>query len=619
MALNQLVDTRDSRFVLFDLLKIDSLVQYERFKDFDRESFEATLDLAEKLAVEKLYRANREGDAEGATYDAATKSVKVPKAYHAAWAAYVESGFPFLIAPPEYGGMGMPEVVWKGAQEYLMAGCIPLIMYSTLPIGAYQIIYRYGSDEQKAKYLPKMIAGEWGGTMCLTESVAGSDVGALKTRAIPQKDGTYKIVGSKIFITAGDHDLCENIIHPVLARIEGDPEGTKGISIFLVPKYLVNDDGSLGRRNDMNCSGIEHKMGIRGSATCSLNYGDQDQCVGYLLGEARQGMSIMFDMMNAARLEVGLQGLATASAAYMHAVTYAKSRIQGMNPANRALGAVRIIEHADVRRMLLSMKSYLEAMRIITHLCGLQYDLTEASEGNERQQAQELLDFLIPICKAGNTDNAWTITGEAIQVYGGYGYCAEYPVEQYARDSKIYAIYEGTNGIQSMDLLMRKLLMNPGLTNYKTYKAKIASTLKEYETEIPATYREQINRAVKRMDQAVQFLADRLKEQKLPQVMANAVPLQKAFKLLSYAWAHVWSMGITLPRVDAILSSGGDLKAKLKASEEAAYYHGRLRSAKFFMNCEFKNFDAQIDYILANDTEVALALEEEFTGALPSL
>lgn len=623
MARNKLVDTRDSRFVLFELLGIESLLKFAPYKDFDRETFEATLDLAETLAVDQFYDANAKGDEVGAVYVAESKEAKVPASYHAAWQAYVEAGFPALVAPPEFGGMGMPEVVWKACLEYLMAGCIPLCMYSTLPIGAYQLILRYGTDEQKSLYLAKMISGEWGGTMCLTEPVAGSDVGALKTKAVKQADGTYRITGSKIFITGGDHDLCSNIIHPVLARIEGDPDGTKGISIFLVPKYLVNPDGSLGARNDMNCSGIEHKMGIKGSATCSLNFGDNGGCVAYLLGEARQGMAIMFEMMNSARLEVALQGEATASAAYMHAAAYARERLQGYDPLNRAGGSVTIDRHPDVRRMLLGMKSQVEAMRAFTMLVAMYYDLTEVLEGEPRQQAQDFLDFVIPIAKAGNTDTVWDVTAEAIQVFGGYGFCSEYRVEQYARDCKIYSIYEGTNGIQSLDLLMRKLLKDPDQKKFAAFKAKVYETLEAYAAVVPAALRQSFDQRFALVEQAVTKLAKDIQGPAAATVLGKAVPLQKAFRVLAYAWVHLWSMGLTIPKAEELLGSGVAASSanpqwaqKLADSDEAAYYHGRLRSARYFLECELPKCDAFVAHVMADNHDVAELLPAELSGVV---
>lgn len=617
MTANKLVDSRDVQFVLFEMLEINKLLKFEQFSEFDLETFQATIDLAKQISIEKIYDANIAGDQEDCSFHAEKGEVNVPPSYQEAWKTYVEAGFTGLAATPEYGGMGMPDVVWKACLEYLQAGSVPLTMFHTLTLGASLLIKKFGTKELHETYLPKMIDGTWGGTMCLTENVAGSDVGALKSKAIRQDDGTYRITGQKIFISAGEHDLAENIVHTVLARVEGDPEGTKGISIFVVPKFIPNPDGSLGKRNDLICTGIEHKMGLKGSPTCSLSFGDNGECVGYLLGEEKQGMSIMFEMMNAARLDVAVQGQSTASAAYMHAVSYAKSRIQGYDLADRGSGSVPITRHADVRRMLLWMKTYCEAMRALTNYTALQLDISEVAKGEEQQKAKALLDFLIPICKAGHTDNSWLITAEAIQVHGGYGYCSEYPVEQMARDSKIFSLYEGTNGIQSLDLTMRKLLMNKGQANYKFFKAEVNQVLSKYSKEIGGQSHDRLNNSLEKMDRVVQHLGGLLKEGKTHQVLANAVPLQKALKYLSYAWMHAWSLGLVTPKVKDLVGdlTGPDLQKKLESSTEAAYYYGRQASARFYLESEFYQFDAHADYILANETVVAEACDAMFTGA----
>src|SRR4030066_2508151 len=322
----------------------------------------------------------------------------------------------------------MPEVVCRATMVYFSAAAVAFITYDTLKGGASRLIENFGSDALKKIYLEKMVLGQWGGTMCLTESGAGSDVGALKTKAVKQKDGTYLLTGQKIFITAGDNDMYENIIHPVLARIEGDPPGTPGISIFIVPKYHIKPDGSLGERNDIITSGIEHKMGIKGSATCSLSLGDNGKCIGWLLGEERQGMKIMFQMMNEARLDVANQASGCSSAAYMHSITYAKNRIQGSDPAKRGdTASCLIIKHPDVKRTLLWMKSQVEAMRMLTLLAALCGDISHVEKGDQAKEAKGLLDFLIPLCKAGNTDLAWLVTSEAMQVYGGCGFFSGVP------------------------------------------------------------------------------------------------------------------------------------------------------------------------------------------------
>jgi alkylation response protein AidB-like acyl-CoA dehydrogenase len=591
-----------------------------RFADFDRDTFEATLELVEQIAVEQVYPANAEADKIGAKYDPATKSVAIPQGFQTAMKSYREAGFSGLSNDQEFGGTGMPETIYRAVMDYFFAAGVAFASYDSLKVGACNLIINHGSEELKKIYVEKMVAGLWGGTMCLTEPSAGSDVGALKTRAVKQADGTYKITGQKIFITAGDNDLYENIIHPVLARIDGDPPGTPGISIFIVPKYHVNPDGSIGQRNDVTTTGIEHKMGIKGSATCSLSFGDNDQCIGWLLGQERQGMKIMFQMMNEARLDVSQQGLGTASSAYMHAVTYAKNRIQGADPAKRGdFTSVPIIKHPDVRRMLLWMKSQVEAMRMLTLLAAYSADMAHVEKGDKAKEAGALLDFLIPLCKAGNTDLAWLITSEAMQVYGGYGYCSEYPVEQLARDCKILAIYEGTNGIQSMDLAMRKLLMNPDMFNFKVFKKRIAETCDKAKGIVDEKYITAMKSAVENMDETVLKLAALRDQKKILDILAVAQPLQQAMRMVAHAWMHLWSMTIALPKLKAIAGdiSGEKVIATVKDNAEAAFYYGKILSDKFYLGTELKHLTGYLDYITAGEpATVNECFEEIFTGAL---
>ncbi len=621
MALNPLLDSRDLRFVLFEALDVDKFSQYEKFADFDRDTYEATLELAEQIAVEQVYPANAVGDKTGAQYDPSTKTVKIPEDYHKAMKSYREAGFSGLSNGPDFGGTGMPETIYRAVMEYFFAASVAFSSYDTLKVGACNLIINHGSEELKKTYVEKMVSGQWGGTMCLTEPSAGSDVGALKTRAVKQADGTYKITGQKIFITAGDNDLYENIIHPVLARIDGDPPGTPGISIFIVPKFHVNPDGSIGKPNDMATTGIEHKMGIKGSATCALSFGDNDQCIGWLLGQERQGMKIMFQMMNEARLDVSQQALGTASSAYMHAVTYAKNRLQGQDPAKKGdFTSVPITKHPDVKRMLIWMKSQVEAMRMLTLLAAYSADMAHVKKGEEAKEAQALLDFLIPLCKAGNSDLAWLVTSEAMQVYGGYGFCSEYPVEQLARDCKILAIYEGTNGIQSMDLTMRKLLMNPDMFNFKVFKKRIAQACEKAKGIVDEKYITAVKTAVEQMDATVQKLAGLRDQKKILDILAVAQPLQQAMRMVAHAWMHLWSMTVAIPKLKAIAGdiAGDKVVAAVKDNAEAAFYYGKILSDKFYLGTELKHLTGYLDYITAGEpAAVNECFDEIFTGALP--
>jgi alkylation response protein AidB-like acyl-CoA dehydrogenase len=621
MALNPIVDSRDVRFVLFEMLEVDRFTDFSRFADFDKDMFEDTLTLAENIAVEQVYPANEEADKEGVLYNPDTKEVKVPQCIKPGLAAYHEAGFIGLSNAPEIGGMGMPEAIYQACIEYFTAASMAFSMFPSLSIGALNLIKNFGTDEQKGLYLEKMLNGQWGGTMCLTEPDAGSDVGALKSKAVKQDDGTYLITGQKIFISCGDSDVYENMIHPVLARIEGDPAGTKGISIFIVPKYRVNPDGSLGDFNDVVCSGIEHKMGIKSSPTCTLSFGDSGSCVGYLLGEQRKGMRIMFQMMNEARLYVGLQGLAISSAAYMHAVTYARNRVQGSHVTqmtNPDAPKVTINQHPDIKRMLLWMKSYVEGMRMLTYYLTANIDIAHASEGEAVEDANAIVDILIPICKAGNTDMSWLVTSEAVQVYGGYGYCSDYPVEQLARDSKILSLYEGTNGIQSMDLTMRKILMNPDQYNYGVLKKKIRETIERARGVVDDRYIAPVEKGVEKLDEVVEMMKGQMGEGKFMNLFMNATPLQQAMFMLTLAWLHLWSLTITLPKMKELIgdAKGEDREKIITDNIEAAFYAGKVLSSQFYIGAEFKKYFGKLDYILDDETAVLKASDAVFTGAL---
>ena len=620
MALNPLVDSRDMNFVLFEMLEAHKLSRYDTYSDFDRDVLESTLRLAEQISVGRIYPANLEGDKIKASYDPKTREVKVPPCYKEAFAVFRDAGFPGMSFEPDEGGMGLPLVIFRASLEYFFSGSIAMLTYATLSMGAANLVKKFMPEKIKNLYLEKMVSGQWGGTMCLTEPEAGSDVGALKTKAVKQSDGTYLITGQKIFITAGENDMYENIIHPVLARIEGDPAGTKGISIFLVPKYIVNGDGSLGPRNDVVCSGIEHKMGLNGSATCTLNFGDNNKCVGYLMGEERTGMRIMFHMMNEARIDVALQGLAVSSAAYMHAVTYARNRVQGMDLLKKFspdAKPVAIMNHPDIRRMLIWMKSHVEAMRMLMGYACLHMDIAKMDAGETAREAEAVIDFLTPILKSGNSDNAWLITSEAIQVYGGYGFISEYPVEQFARDSKILSIYEGTNGIQAMDLAMRKLLMNPETYNYTVFKKRIGETMDKAAGIVDEKYISQVKAGLEKIDAAVKFLFVKKDAGDMNYILSTAKPLLQAFTMVSYAWMHLWSMTLCIPELKKI--SGGMKGAELEKfaadNAEAAFYQGKILSARFYIGSEFRKFFSLVDSITSDETAVLETGSAYFTGA----
>jgi alkylation response protein AidB-like acyl-CoA dehydrogenase len=441
-------------------------LKFDKFKGFSMDDFSMILDQALKVAAEVLGPTNRDGDQEGVIFDQG--KVKVPSSFHHAWKTITENGWSALSLNSAYGGQDLPHVVAQAAKEYFAGANLAFWTYVGLTAGNGRLIELYGTEKEKALFVRKMYTGVWGGTMCVTEPGAGSDVGNLTTKAIPLPGSSdsriYGISGSKIFISAGDHDLTENIIHLVLARVEGAPEGVRGISLFVVPKIWVNDDGTLGESNDVMTSGVEHKMGIHGSPTCVLNFGDQGHCKGILLGNENTGLAKMFTMMNESRLETALEALAISACAYDNSLDYAKLRIQGVPfTAGKDGKRVRIIEHEDVRRMLMTMKSTIEGMRALMFKTYFLLDV--ALYGNDEKEisnASGLVDLFVPLCKSYFSDMSYLICRDAIQIHGGYGYCGEYPVEQYARDCKILSIWEGTNYIQSIDLAGRKLNMAKG-------------------------------------------------------------------------------------------------------------------------------------------------------------
>ncbi|MCB2074449.1 MAG: acyl-CoA dehydrogenase C-terminal domain-containing protein [Novosphingobium sp.] len=453
---------RDARFIVTEVLKIESHADLPGFESASADIVDAVLEEAGKFASEVLAPLNASGDAQGCTRNA-DGSVTTPEGFREAHAQFREAGWGTLSAPAEFGGQGMPHVLGFAVEEFMSSANQAFAMYPGLTNGAVGALLAKGSPELQQKYLPKMVANEWLGTMNLTEPQCGTDLGLIRTRAEPQADGSYSITGTKIFISAGEHDLTENIIHLVLARTPDAPEGTKGISLFVVPKLLVADDGSLGERNAVSCGAIEHKMGIHANATCVMNY---DEAKGWLVGEENKGLAAMFIMMNAARLGVGMQGLSQAEVAYQNAVSYAAERRQGRaltGPADPEEKADPLFVHPDVRRMLMDAKAFTEGMRALALWGGLLVDLAEKAPAEEaRQEADDLVSLLTPVIKGYGTDKGYDTATNMQQVWGGHGYIVENGMEQFVRDARIAMIYEGANGIQAMDLVGRKLPKDGG-------------------------------------------------------------------------------------------------------------------------------------------------------------
>ncbi len=450
---------RDMMFTMKAIASLDAICAQPRFEDFSPDVIEAVLEEAGRFATGVLDPINRSGDTGGVRWD--NGAVSSSEGFSQAYAAFCENGWNGMPEDAEWGGQGMPTLVSTAVAEMWKASNLAFSLCQMLTLGAVHAIVHHGSDDLKARYLEPMVAGRWTGTMNLTEPQAGSDLAALRSRAVPEGDH-YRVFGQKIFITWGEHDMAENIVHLVLARLPDAPPGVKGISLFLCPKFLVNDDGSLGERNDLICTSLEHKLGIHASPTASMTFGEKDGAIGYLIGEENQGLACMFTMMNHARLNVGLEGVGVSERAYQHARAYALERVQGKTAV---AGSKTIIGHPDVRRMLMDMKARTEAGRALAYFCAGEMDRSSGlPEGAERSAAEALVALLTPVVKAWCTDNAIGITSDGVQVHGGMGYVEETGAAQYFRDARITTIYEGTTGIQANDLIGRKLAREGGTT-----------------------------------------------------------------------------------------------------------------------------------------------------------
>ncbi len=448
---------KDMMFLVNDVFKFDErFAGVEDFAEFDNELYSAILEEAGKFAAGVLQPINQSGDEEGCQYNDTV--VTTPKGFKEAYQAFVEGGWQSLTASPEYGGQGLPKALHVLVEETFYSTNTSFCLYGSLTAGAYHLLQAHADEAIKSTYLPKMISGEWSGSMCLTEAHAGSDLGLLKTKAEPAQEGSYKISGSKIFITGGEHDMAENIIHLVLARLPGAPAGPKGISLFLVPKFKLNADGSIGERNGVACGSIEHKMGIKGSSTCVMNFDDAE---GYLIGGEHQGLRCMFTMMNLERLSIGIQGIGLGEMAYQQANDYANDRLQGRAKGHE--GTAPIIKHGDVQRMLNTMQAYNQAGRALGVWLGSYMDIAHHSADQDAvKNADAMAAFLTPIAKAFFTDIGYDVCTIGQQCFGGHGYVKEWGMEQHVRDARIAQIYEGTNGIQALDLIGRKLVANKG-------------------------------------------------------------------------------------------------------------------------------------------------------------
>ncbi len=588
---------RDMRFALEHLADLAGVAALPGYEHVDNDSVFSILEESARFMEDLIAPLNRVGDLQGSVRND-DGSVTTPEGFVEAYKAYVDAGWGAVAFPPEYGGGGFPWLMCIAMQEILTSANMAFSMCPLLNQGAIDMLLHHASEEHRETYLPKMITGEWTGTMNLTEPQAGSDVGALTTKAVPQDDGTYRITGTKIFITFGEHDMSENIIHLVLARTPSAPPGTKGISCFIVPKLLLNADGTPGERNDVTCVSIEHKMGIKASPTCVLSYGEQgDGAVGYLIGEENAGMRYMFTMMNNARLSVGLEGLSLAERAFQMAVDYAKERKQGRAPGAPAGEQSAIVDHPDVRRMLLTMQSSIEALRGVIYLNAAAIDRSaHGATDADREAGDELADLLTPVSKGWGTDLGVELTSLAIQVFGGMGYIEETGVAQHFRDARIAPIYEGTNGIQAMDLVGRKLPLRAGgaVTDYLARIEALDGDLAAAGDDL-ASIRTALADGLAALRTATDWLLANGMANPLD-ALAGATPYLRLFSVVTGGWI----MAKQALAATAALAEAGP--------SDKAFYEGKVLTARFFCEQLLPQATGLVPAITATNRDLAAAI-----------
>ncbi|MFP4477520.1 MAG: acyl-CoA dehydrogenase [Desulfatibacillaceae bacterium] len=590
------VNQKDVFFILKEQLRYGDLCRLDRYRDLNEKTLDLLVTEAIRFARDVVAPLNELCETDPPVL--ADGQVTCPKQMREAFLQYGEDGWTAAARDPEYGGQGMPHMSRIVINDMMYGACQAFNMAPSLTHGAAHLIESFGSKELKERFVPRMFSGEWAGTMALTEPNAGSNLAALETMAVPEGDH-YRIRGSKSFISWGDHDLTDNIVHLLLARIEGEPEGVRGISLFAVPKFRLDENGDPGEPNDVICTGIEEKLGLHGSPTAQLAFGQKDDCIGWLVGEKNRGLAHMFQMMNAARINTGVSGMTLASTAYRNALAYARERVQGRDVARRKKGGVPIIDHPDVRRMLLWMKACVDGMRSMIYTGALWADYAlEMEQGDEKQHYQDLTDFMTPIIKAYCSDMGFRVCETAIQVLGGYGFCRDYPLEQYLRDAKIMSLYEGTNGIQSMDLMGRKLTLRDGacLAAFK----KEVDGFREKNRDNPAVSDQVIllGEVAEKLWEVTDEMRKRMGDDPLQWASAT-YPALLAFSEVVMAW-RLLDMAVI-----AADKAGGKGK-------QAAFYKGKVSQATYWVDTTLPHTLARARLCVRDGREVVELPDEAF-------